>query len=415
MANQFFVQPAQFGQGLQQLAGGVERFKAGQAQEQQQMQEQERRQLLQQKMQAVMNPETGQVDPKALTDLILTDPDIGGAVRNQLGLVDEQQKTQALNKATSLKQILKTASPEQAMQIFQQEGYADDPVFAGLADNLQAGDIEGAMNELQYGVAAVGGQPALDAFMGLGGQGEDASTRHFNYLLNLAQNGTPEQQRAARIELGTAPRAGISAAERIAQDPTVTQQVAQSGAVIEGAKAGAREEAQLEQQLEMKPRIQKAIKEAEQAAASRGESLSELNRAEAALPGIREVVNKLTTLADVATYTEGGKAFDQIVKQLGFGSTEGATARAQMLSIVDNQVLPLLRDTFGAAFTAAEGERLTKTLMDPDASPETKKAQLNAFIEQKMRDIETKRRVAGEAAEPAADLSIEDLINQYGG
>ena len=132
------------------------------------------------------------------------------------------------------------------------------------------------------------------------------------------------------------------------------------------------------------------MKIAEASAKSRGESLSEVARAKASLPGLTEVVNKLITLSDVATYTLAGKAFDEVAKQLGFGATEGATARAKMESLVSNQILPLLRDTFGAQFTEREGESLRKTMLDIDASPAQKKEILNAFLEQKIRDIETK-------------------------
>jgi hypothetical protein len=54
--------------------------------------------------------------------------------------------------------------------------------------------------------------------------------------------------------------------------------------------------------------------------------------------------------------------------------------------------LPLLRQTFGAAFTVAEGDSLLATLGDPNMHPDEKNAVLDAFIENKRRDLETKRR-----------------------
>ncbi len=146
----------------------------------------------------------------------------------------------------------------------------------------------------------------------------------------------------------------------------------------------------------MKPKIQAAVKAAELKAKEEGEILGEYGRAQAAMPGLKEVVNKLTTLSDVATYTLGGQAFDTVVKELGFGATEGATARAKIESLVNNQILPLLRDTFGAQFTEKEGEQLRKTMMDINAAPSQKKEILNSFIEQKMRDLEMKRGRAEE-------------------
>ena len=62
-------------------------------------------------------------------------------------------------------------------------------------------------------------------------------------------------------------------------------------------------------------------------------------------------------------------------------------------------MLPLLKETFGAAFTATEGESLKATMGDPDAAPEEKMAQLDAFIAQKLRDIETKERQLSQTQE----------------
>ena len=117
---------------------------------------------------------------------------------------------------------------------------------------------------------------------------------------------------------------------------------------------------------------------------------------EASLPGVREVVGELLELSDIATSTLGGKAFDFVVKQSGFGSTKGATAQAKMEAIVDNQVLPLLKETFGAAFTAAEGQALKASLVDPDSSPAQRRAQLDAFLSQKERNVRTKQTQANQ-------------------
>jgi hypothetical protein len=51
-------------------------------------------------------------------------------------------------------------------------------------------------------------------------------------------------------------------------------------------------------------------------------------------------------------------------------------------------VLPMLRDTFGAAFTVKEGETLRATLGGDDKSPAEKQAILKAFIAQKKRDLD---------------------------
>lgn len=106
------------------------------------------------------------------------------------------------------------------------------------------------------------------------------------------------------------------------------------------------------------------------------------------MPGLRKVVGDLTNLADTATYTQSGQAMDAVKRELGLPVGQGAIDRTAYISIVDNQVLPLLRDTFGAAFTEREGQSLRDTLGDPNKSPAEKKVILESFIAQKERDVQ---------------------------
>lgn len=123
---------------------------------------------------------------------------------------------------------------------------------------------------------------------------------------------------------------------------------------------------------------------------------SETNEMARNMPGLEVVVQELRDLSKIATYTKAGVLADEARKQVGAEPTEGAIARAKYIALVDNQVLPLLRQTFGAAFTAKEGESLRATLGDPDKSPEEKNVVLDAFIAQKRRDLEAR----GVKAEP---------------
>lgn len=235
--------------------------------------------------------------------------------------------------------------------------------------------------------------------LGVFGNPQTAAIRDFEAKAKAAglEKGTPEYIKAAKVDLGIAPRESLSAEERIALDERLGKKVTDQKA----NEAGAEEGAKLNARLAIKPKIAAAVKQAETVAKERGETLSAYERAKASLPGLKEVIGKLKSISDIATYTMGGKAFDSVVKELGFGSTEGSTARAKLTSLVDNQVLPLLRDTFGAAFTAAEGDRLRNAMVDPDSSPEAKKATLDSFLEQKMRDLETKENELGISAQPA--------------
>lgn len=257
--------------------------------------------------------------------------------------------------------------------------------FAGLDENELINEI-GQLDDTQL-------EQSLRSMMSAADTSEQtAEMRTFNAM---TQGMTPEEKAGARkVWAGIQARAGESAQERIARTGK-TGEVAQSEAEIAAAKAGASEEATLSAQSRLLPDIRASIKRAESEATAQGETVTALTRAKAAMPGLLDVSDKLKKLADVATYTTTGKLVDLAAKELGFGSTKGGTARSTMTSIVDNQVLPLLRDTFGAAFTVAEGDRLRDSLLDPDASPDAKKATLDAFIDQKYRNIETQERELG--------------------
>lgn len=173
--------------------------------------------------------------------------------------------------------------------------------------------------------------------------------------------------------------------------------------------AGEVASAKLKSELKLKPQIEADITRARTAANKKGELFTELNQMQAALPGLKTAVASLRDLALIATSTLGGKLFDAAVKETGFGSTKGATARAKFIGIVNNQVLPLLKPTFGGSFSVQEGESLKATMGDPDASPEQKLAQLDAFIDQKIRDVETKQAQLSQisVAESVGDTTPE--------
>jgi len=224
-------------------------------------------------------------------------------------------------------------------------------------------------------------------------QGQSAGQREFNSLLTLAQdpNATEFEKNSAKVALGQLARVSTSAQERIANDDNLAGRVGDSQAGIEGKKSSAKEKGKSIQQLNYKGRIAKTVKLAELEAKEKGEVLTDLARMESALPGLMESTSELKELAQIATSTLGGKAYDFIVKQSGFGGTKGATARDKFIAVIDNQVLPLLKETFGAAFTVQEGENLKATMGDPDASVESKLAQIDSFIEQKTRNIRAKK------------------------
>lgn len=120
--------------------------------------------------------------------------------------------------------------------------------------------------------------------------------------------------------------------------------------------------------------------------------LDEYNNMVSKMPELESTIGRLKELAPKATYTKIGNLRNLLKKEIQGRSTEGGVAREEYDSIISNQVLPLMRDTFGAQFTQKEGETLRATLGDVNKTPEEKEAALRSFIEQKKKSIESKYR-----------------------
>jgi len=334
--------------------------------------------------------ELAAVDPQAALNLFEATGVVGESRQKQFaedvrvasGLsANPQQTLSFLDQAIARNQQRGIPSPQ--IQQFRDE-FAQDPVRG--AQTLQQ-----LSTVLQQGL-----QPTASA-------GE----REFQALI---ANLPPEQQALAkRIKVGLDPRAVGSAGQTISELGTA-EQVAQ----VESILAGGKEKGKLKAQLKFKPVIQRAVKIAEEEAKAEGEAFTDLKRSKAALPGLVATVDSLKELALIATSTVGGKLFDSAARELGFGGTKGATARAKFIAVVANQVLPLLKPTFGAAFTVQEGESLKATMGDPDASPAEKIAQLEAFITQKQRSIETSQREVQAITGQATDQTDDEIRQQLG-
>lgn len=153
-----------------------------------------------------------------------------------------------------------------------------------------------------------------------------------------------------------------------------------------------------------------------------GEAEALLGDIESNMPNINNVVVKLDKLADAASYTQIDKFDATLKRQLGVDVGSAADAKAEYISTVDNEILPLLRQTFGAQFTENEGKALRATLGDPDASPSEKKAKLRAFIDAKIGQVQSLQRRTGQQVSPKEEIStygqgspaIDELKSKYG-
>jgi hypothetical protein len=107
------------------------------------------------------------------------------------------------------------------------------------------------------------------------------------------------------------------------------------------------------------------------------------------MPGLLRTVAQLDELSGVATFGLAQIAADDARRALGQEVSAGGQARAEYIAIVDNEILPLLRITFGAAFTVEEGARLRATLGNENGTPAERRATLDAFIQRKQVELES--------------------------
>ena len=127
-----------------------------------------------------------------------------------------------------------------------------------------------------------------------------------------------------------------------------------------------------------------------------GIATNNLRDRQASLPRLEQVVDELSELGKIATFSRLGVAEDFVQRELTGNPGDDAVARTEFIAKIDNEVLPLLRQTFGAAFTVEEGNRLRATLGDPNKSPPEKDAILRSFIENKRAQIPVLQRRTGQ-------------------
>ena len=284
----------------------------------------------------------------------------------------------------------------------------------------QALDFYAAQGE---DVEAFRGRLDLLPMMAQGGE-RDRRPAGLVQFESISSGLSPEdQEKAKRIKLGLDPRAMAASKKTIdvggvkySYDPvtdqlseltvageTVTPEtVAESEAMIAGKTAEERaigkargEFATSGLMADMKSKIVSAQEKAKATAKGTGETESNYIKLKSSMPALREVIGELSDLAQVATYTKAGRALDTFARELGLDPGEGATASAKYGAIVSNQVLPILKATLGAAFTATEYEKMEGTMGDQSLSPAEKQEQLDAFIRQKELQLETMEREIG--------------------
>jgi len=299
----------------------------------------------------------------------------------------------ALNKATQGDTMaLQTALASRGRDLLNQ-GRDASQTFEAL-QMIQQGDTQGAVSSLKNA-------EVLAQNVGLLGQSQlTAGQRDRSALVKELEGATTEsgmlkpieqltaKQKLAAVEGGLIPRAAISAQERIASTPELTTAVAESQAQITGATEGSK----LDVKARKLPSIESAVQKAKAMAKEQGLAFTDLNRSKAALPSLTKTIDELKMLAPIATSTLAGRGFDALSKELGFGATKGSTARTKFTALIQNQILPLLKPTFGGNTSDNELNQLKLTLADPNDAPENKIAALDAFLDQQKLKIESQER-----------------------
>ena len=253
-----------------------------------------------------------------------------------------------------------------------------------LLSQLRNGNVQG----LQTDVSAI--LAAGQAYNMLGtGNGAPSNVQEWQYYNNL-----PAGDQAKYIEM--------KRSNQLINTGDATKVVGAGGNVVKTFNTN------------LKPEDQPKNAEAKAEASARGatvgkadgEAATKLADMQSQMPRLMQVTAELSALGKTATYTGAGVAANSVTRQLGADVRQGAVDRTAYISKIDNEILPLLRQTFGAAFTEKEGERLKATLGDADKSPPERDAILASFIQQKTGEVESLIRRGG-GATPAQGATVK--------
>lgn len=202
-----------------------------------------------------------------------------------------------------------------------------------------------------------------------------------------------EREKARRIQLGLDPRAVGSAAITTATTG-LTEDVAGSQAVIEGAKAGSREAAKLDEQLNKLPQVKAAVASAEQQVKELGDKRTTANQNQIAM-GMYETAMK--GLVSGLEGTDTGAIM---------GRLPAVTANQQIAEGAIAAIAPILKATFRTSgegtFTDKDQELLMAMVPTRKDEPEARAAKINNIN----AIIAAKLATQGSQSAPAATPGI---------
>jgi hypothetical protein len=338
-------------------------------------------------------------DPNAMAEVAIQYPEAQQTLQQLYGFKNDQTKLNALD---TYKAVLSNKqNPQAALDAINQriayvESQGGDPSTVTLQarDNLQRMIQSGQDTtpffkaaEMEY--AGIASPQEWNAYSAISGGAKDVQQAQYVEGLGYVQQLRNGQVTMA--ELSPDQQAKVRAALE-----------AQAGRQAEAY--GLKTRTGLEVKEELEPGLERLKKEATTTGAGNiSRTQDYVNRGVVAAEGIPNIKRAITLLDDVQT---GGVDKVSIRARQIFG-IEGAN-EGELSYNMGKAVLSQLKDTFGSAFTAAEGERLEKLEAGLGRSPETNKR----ILKQALQVMESKAKRGAEAARTLDDeFAAQDIEN----
>lgn len=347
-----------------------------------------------------LSSQEGKPDYEALNEAIINSPELSQNVLAGLGIREKRQGLEAADFAVKAASMFNNRP--QLMQLvknridYLQSQGRDPKDTIEFAEAYITGDTEGAKNGLKASAAALANQGYLDkdiysSTFGVGGGRNLGSTK-------ILDDGTTIQATSS------GPIVFSASGEQLTGEAAANaiHQAQQYGADIQSQRAGGRTAASLDARVQGGGEAQRV--EAEGAGQGKGSAARRqefIDRGVAAAEGLPTIKRAIQLLNDVPT---GG--IDKVgIQARQFFGVEGAD-EGELSYNLGKSVLTQLRETFGAAFTASEGERLQKLEAGLGRNPKTNMR----ILEQTKKIMEMKaKRGRNVAEEDGDDFVVRDI------
>jgi len=327
MPNQFYIQPGNnFGQGLQSLAGSVERF----GQNKRQMEAEERvRQRFEGARTAITSAyQSG--NPDQVMEAVLQYPELQDTAKMIFGITND--KTEAIARDT-YSRVLSDPDSERALQYLE----------AGIQQVADAGGnpVNMVQDYAMFKTDPASALKKIQMTAPLFGLGEDSSPRIGTYNpRDYTEDSWAEFTQTK--DPSVLERYETSAKERLYTDPNLAGRAVQVESDIAGGKAGAAETAKLSARQAMQPQLEAAIATEVERVKRESAQVQAFDKKASDASGVMDVIELAKPLLDEATESLAGTFVDAAGKLVGL-STDGAEAAAKLKTLEGALILKMPR------------------------------------------------------------------------